>query len=70
MLVVDQLGCAFCSVSPARCAGSSLTCAKRTAQLIFKEEGPHGPGDTKQNVHPMPDAKQVKCLLQVDAFCK
>jgi hypothetical protein len=30
MLVVDQLGCAFCSVSPARCAGSSLTCAKRS----------------------------------------
>jgi len=29
-----QSGSGFCSVSPARCAGSSLTCAKPATRLI------------------------------------
>jgi hypothetical protein len=32
----DWSGYAFCSVSPARCAGSSLTCAKRIARPILR----------------------------------
>jgi hypothetical protein len=28
-----------------------------------KEEGPHGPGDTEQNTHPLPDAGERKSPL-------
>jgi hypothetical protein len=38
LIVLERLGGrAFCSVSPARCAVSSLTCAKRPAAQTLTE---------------------------------